>query len=69
MHFGEYELSPSLISLSPLPSAHPEAFQRLFDWNAPLPMFTHPKASVEYLMPDYYPRQTPRLVSCYALFK
>ena len=20
-------------------------------------------------MPDYYPRQTPRLVSCYALFK
>ena len=28
MHFGEYELSPSLISLSPLPSAHPEAFQR-----------------------------------------
>ena len=27
--FGEYELSPSLISLSPLPSAHPEAFQRL----------------------------------------
>ena len=29
MHFGEYELSPSLISLSPLPSAHPEAFQRL----------------------------------------
>ena len=29
MHFGEYELSPSLISLSPLPSIHPEAFQRL----------------------------------------
>ena len=29
MHFGEYELSPSLISLSPLPSARPEAFQRL----------------------------------------
>ena len=27
MHFGEYELSPSLISLSPLPSAHPEAFR------------------------------------------
>ena len=39
------------------------------EWNAPLPMFKHPKASVEYLMPDYYPRQTPRLVSCYALFK
>ena len=29
MHFGEYELSPSLISLSPLPSVHPKAFQRL----------------------------------------
>ena len=29
MHIGEYALSPSLISLSPLPSTHPEAFQRL----------------------------------------
>ena len=29
MHFGEYELFPSLISLSPLPTAHPKAFQRL----------------------------------------
>jgi hypothetical protein len=29
MHFGEYELFLSLISLSPLPTAHPEAFQRL----------------------------------------
>ena len=29
MHFGEYELFPSLISLSPLPSAHPKTFQRL----------------------------------------
>ena len=29
MHFGEYELSPSLISLSPLPTVHPKAFQRL----------------------------------------
>ena len=28
MHFGEYELSPSLISLSPLPTAHPKTFQR-----------------------------------------
>ena len=28
MHFGEYELSPGLIGLSPLPSPHPEAFQR-----------------------------------------
>ena len=30
MHFGEYELSPSLIGLSLLPTAHREAFQRLF---------------------------------------
>ena len=29
MLFGEYELSPSLIGLSPLPAPHPEAFQRL----------------------------------------
>ena len=29
MHFGEYELSPSLISLSPLPSSHSKTFQRL----------------------------------------
>lgn len=29
MHFGEYELSLSLIGLSPLPTAHPKAFQRL----------------------------------------
>ena len=29
MHFGEYELSPSLIGLSLLPLPHPEAFQRL----------------------------------------
>ena len=39
MHFGEYELSPSLIGLSPLPSAHPEAFQRAsipYDSNARL---------------------------------
>ena len=28
MHFGEYELSPGLIGLSPLPSAHWRAFQR-----------------------------------------
>ena len=32
MHFGEYELSPSLIGLSLLPSPHPEAFQRLITW-------------------------------------
>jgi hypothetical protein len=29
MHFGEYELFPSLIGLSPLPTAHPKTFQRL----------------------------------------
>jgi hypothetical protein len=29
MHFEEYELSPSLISLSPLITAHPKTFQRL----------------------------------------
>ena len=28
MHFGEYELSLSLISLSPLPTVHPNTFQR-----------------------------------------
>ena len=28
-HFGEYELFLSLIGLSPLPTGHPEAFQRL----------------------------------------
>ena len=29
MHFGEYELFPSLIGLSPLPSSHPKLFQQL----------------------------------------
>ena len=29
MHFGEYELSPSLISLSPLPTIHWNTFQRI----------------------------------------
>jgi hypothetical protein len=29
MHFGEYELFPSLIGLSPLPTPHPKTFQRL----------------------------------------
>ena len=28
MHFGEYELFLSLISLSPLPTPHPKTFQR-----------------------------------------
>jgi hypothetical protein len=29
MHFGEYELFPGLIGLSPLPSGHPNTFQRV----------------------------------------
>jgi hypothetical protein len=29
MHFGEYELFPGLIGLSPLPTPHPKTFQRL----------------------------------------
>ena len=28
MHFGEYELFPSLIGLSPLPTGHRKTFQR-----------------------------------------
>lgn len=28
MHFGEYELFPGLIGLSPLPTVHPNTFQR-----------------------------------------
>jgi hypothetical protein len=29
MHFGEYELFPSLIGLSPLPTIHLNTFQRI----------------------------------------
>ena len=29
MHFGEYELFPNLIGLSPLSTAHPNTFQRI----------------------------------------
>ena len=29
MHFGEYEIFPGLIGLSPLPTGHPKTFQRL----------------------------------------
>ena len=39
------------------------------EWNAPLPILTYSTASVDCLIPDYYPRPIPRLVSCYALFK
>ena len=38
-------------------------------WNAPLPIFSYPTASVTGFIPDYYPRPAPRLVSCYALFE
>ena len=39
------------------------------DWNAPLPIIADPTASAPDLIPDYYPRTVPRLVSCYALFE
>ena len=52
MHFGEYELSPSLISLSPLPSAHPEAFQRIS--LSPLPS-AHPEAFQRLLVRSSIP--------------
>ena len=39
------------------------------EWNAPLPILQYSTASVDCLIPDYYPRPIPRLVSCYALFK
>ena len=29
MHFGEYEIFSGLIGLSPLPTAHPNTFQRI----------------------------------------
>ena len=39
------------------------------EWNAPLPIRMYSTASVDCLIPDYYPRRIPLLVSCYALFK
>ena len=36
---------------------------------SPTDHINDPTASVDNLIPDYYPRPTPRLVSCYALFK
>lgn len=39
MHFGEYELFPGLIGLSPLPSGHPKIFQHL--WVRPSTMCYH----------------------------
>ena len=38
-------------------------------WNAPLPMISHPIASATVLMPAHHPRNSARLVSCYALFE
>ena len=37
-------------------------------WNAPLPLLRVHSFGIT-LMPDYYPCQIARLVSCYALFK
>jgi hypothetical protein len=49
MHFGEYELFPGLIGLSPLPTSHPNTFQRIwvrssipFYWNFNLLMGRSP---------------------------
>ena len=40
-------------------------------WNAPLPILFNmlSRAFGVRLIPDYYPRPDPRLVSCYALFE
>ena len=40
-------------------------------WNAPLPilLLLLSRAFGTCLTPDYYPRTTPRPVSCYALFE
>ena len=40
-------------------------------WNAPLPILflILSRAFGIRLIPDYYPRPDPRLVSCYALFE
>ena len=39
------------------------------EWNAPLPIFNYPMASVVCFMPAHYPYPTARPVSCYALFE
>ena len=39
------------------------------DWNAPLPILNVSHSFGRQLIPDYYPRTVPRLVSCYALFE
>ena len=65
--------SPALSLLIPT-FAFPNAPARLTpclrrSWNAPLPMTMSSRGFGSMLMPDYYPCQIPRLVSCYALFK
>ena len=39
------------------------------EWNAPLPIHKVSHSFGRQLIPDYYPRTVPRLVSCYALFE
>ena len=39
------------------------------EWNAPLPIHDVSHSFGRQLIPDYYPRTVPRLVSCYALFE
>ncbi len=45
------------------------SFNLLRRWNAPLPILYVSHGFGKQLMPEYYPCQNPRLVSCYALFK
>ena len=40
MHFGEYELFLSLIGLSPLPTTHPNTFQRVLVRSS-MPFYRH----------------------------
>ena len=39
------------------------------EWNAALPILNVSHSFGRQLIPDYYPRTVPRLVSCYALFE
>ena len=59
MHFGEYELSPSLISLSPLPSSHWNTFQRIFTPTLiSLEHFsTYNHADLQVVLPNLHPGQ------------
>ena len=73
MHFGEYELSPSLISLSPLPTPHPEAFQRL-SVRSSIPCYRNFNLDMGRSLgfastPDDYSRNNPQGFSLCALFR